>query len=91
MTSRRSFLTGLAGTVICAPAIVRASSLMAVKSLTPRTLSSVTVVSAGSGYTSAPSAVVRRAWVPTEEYFKVHHGIPTLRDRFAVIGLMEIE
>lgn len=29
--ARRSFLTGLAGTVICAPAIVRASSLMAIK------------------------------------------------------------
>lgn len=31
MTSRRNFLTGIVGTVICAPAIVRASSLMAVK------------------------------------------------------------
>lgn len=31
--ARRSFLTGLAGTVICAPAIVRASSLMAIKAI----------------------------------------------------------
>lgn len=31
--ARRSFLTGLAGTLICSPAIVRASSLMAVKKL----------------------------------------------------------
>jgi hypothetical protein len=29
--SRRSLITGLAGSIICAPAIVRASSLMAVK------------------------------------------------------------
>lgn len=31
MTTRRAFLAGLAGTVIAAPAIVRASSLMAIK------------------------------------------------------------
>lgn len=31
MTDRRAFLTGLTGTLICAPAIVRASSLMKIK------------------------------------------------------------
>lgn len=31
MTTRRGFLAGLTGTIICAPAIVRASSLMAIK------------------------------------------------------------
>lgn len=31
MTSRRSFLTGLAGTIIAAPAIVRAANLMPIK------------------------------------------------------------
>lgn len=34
MTTRRGFLTGL-GAVICAPAIVRASSLMPIKVLVP--------------------------------------------------------
>ena len=33
--SRRNFITGLVGFVACAPAIVRASSLMSVKSFKP--------------------------------------------------------
>lgn len=35
MTSRRAFLRGLTGFVACAPALVKASSLMPVKALKP--------------------------------------------------------
>jgi hypothetical protein len=44
MTTRRSLLTGLTGFVLCAPAIVRASSLMAVKALQVDVISGITIL-----------------------------------------------
>jgi hypothetical protein len=82
--ARRSFLAGL-GVVICAPAIVRASSLMGVKPYALPTrwieygpISSVTITNGGSGYTSAPvvmySDPLKYMRMHMAEHFRLYAG-----------------
>lgn len=67
-TTRRKFLTGLGGLVF-APAIVRAENIMPVRS--PPLITSVTVISPGSGYkvaTAIDSGLYYCPYVPLYFY-----------------------
>lgn len=84
MTSRRAFLTGL-GSIICAPAIVRASSLMPVKAYSFTTvyedfgrITSVTMVNGGAGYVAGDFfTITRKAFVP-HLYQQIYDSEPLL-------------
>lgn len=66
--ARRSFLTGLAGMLICSPAIVRASSLMALKKLSQEWETeyhfppSITIINRGSRYAGSLTVTFSPGW-----------------------------
>lgn len=61
--SRRTFLTGLSASIIAAPAIVRAASLMPVRGIVQPIMSPETIALAPDLY-SQLCDVTRRAFVP---------------------------